>query len=288
VDRALSSRDVLSAGYVGSAGRRLLRREMGGPGSSPNVWMALTTNHGRSDYHSLQVQYRRRFARGFQGLASYTWSHSLDDSSSDGLLEWAGPGAGARRDRGSSDFDLRHAASAGLTVELPHGWQFDGMFRARTGFPISVVSNEQYLGISFAGAFRPDLVAGQPLWIGDAGAPGGRSLNPAAFRPAADTIQGSLGRNALSGFAMSQVDAALRREFRLSERATLQFRAEAFNALNQAAFADPVRFLDSPLFGRSTSMLNLMLGTGSPGSGLAPIFQTGGPRSFQLGLRFSF
>jgi hypothetical protein len=87
---------------------------------------------------------------------------------------------------------------------------------------------------------------------------------------------------------MSQVDFALRREFHLTERATLQFRAEAFNALNQAAFADPVRFMDSPLFGRSTSMLNLMLGTGSPGSGLAPIFQTGSPRSIQLGLRFSF
>jgi hypothetical protein len=249
--------------------------------------MALTTNRGRSDYHGLQVQYRRRFARGFQGLASYSWSHSIDDSSSDGLLQWAGPGTSTWLDRGSSDFDLRHSASAGFTVELRRGWQLDGMFRARSGFPITVAATEQYLGISFASAFRPNLVPGQTVWINDA-SPGGRRLNAAAFQPTGGTIQGSLGRNALTGFGMSQVDFALRREFHLRERATLQFRAEAFNALNQAAFADPVRFMDSPLFGRSTSMLNLMLGTGSPGSGLAPIFQTGSPRSIQLGLRFSF
>ena len=250
--------------------------------------MALTTNRSRSDYHSLQVQYRRRLARGFQGVASYSWSHSLDDSSSDGLLQWSGPGAGPRTDRASSDFDLRHSASAGFTVDLIRGWQLDGMFRARTGFPITVTDSEQYIGISFASAFRPDLVWGQPQWITDANAPGGRRLNPGAFRPTAGTTQGNLGRNAISGFGMSQVDLAVRREFRLTERSTLQFRAQAFNALNQASFADPVRFLDSPLFGRSTSMLNLMLGTGSPASGLAPIFQTGSPRSIQLDVRFSF
>jgi len=63
---------------------------------------------------------------------------------------------------------------------------------------------------------------------------------------------------------------------------------EAFNALNQANFGDPVKYLDSPLFGQSTSMLNLSLGTGSPGSGLAPLFESGGPRMFQGTLRFRF
>jgi len=65
-------------------------------------------------------------------------------------------------------------------------------------------------------------------------------------------------------------------------------RAETFNALNQPAFADPVRFLADPLFGRSPSMLNLMLGSGTPSSGLTPAFQTGGPRSLQLVLRLHF
>jgi hypothetical protein len=46
--------------------------------------------------------------------------------------------------------------------------------------------------------------------------------------------------------------------------------------------------MDSPFFGQSTSLLNMELGTGSPGSGLAPALQTGGPRAVQLALRFHF
>jgi len=87
---------------------------------------------------------------------------------------------------------------------------------------------------------------------------------------------------------MSQLDLALRREFRLREQKRLQIRLEAFNALNQPNFADPVRYLNSPVFGQSTSMLNMMLGTGTPGSGLAPILQTGGPRTLQGSVRFQF
>jgi hypothetical protein len=87
---------------------------------------------------------------------------------------------------------------------------------------------------------------------------------------------------------MWQVDLAVKREFPLGERRGIQLRLEAFNALNHASFSDPVRYLDSPVFDRSTSMLNLMLGTGSSGSGLSPMLQTGGPRSVQLSVRFHF
>jgi hypothetical protein len=65
-------------------------------------------------------------------------------------------------------------------------------------------------------------------------------------------------------------------------------RLEAFNAFNHPNFADPVRYLTSPIFGQSPSMLNMMLGTGSPGSGLSPILQVGGPRSLQGSIRFVF
>jgi hypothetical protein len=61
-----------------------------------------------------------------------------------------------------------------------------------------------------------------------------------------------------------------------------------FNALNQPAFANPVPFLSSPWFGQSTSMQNLMLGSGSANTGLPPLFQNGGPRSAELSFRVSF
>jgi len=294
VEHALDDRDVVSAGYAGSSGANLIRREMGGPGSTPSLWLALATNHGSSDYHSFEAQYRRRLARGVQALVSYAWSHSIDNSSTDAGLYWAGAGVTASGDRASSDFDVRHSLTAAFTYEssgrgrLTRGWAVDGMFRARTGFPINVLNTEQYTGVSFENIFRPDLLLGQQVWISDASAPGGRRINPDAFLAVPNFQQGNLGRNALSGFGMSQLDLALRREFFRTERRSLQLRIEAFNALNHTNFADPVRFLSSPLFGQSSSMLNVMLGTGSPASGLAPIFQAGGARSLQVALRLRF
>ena len=289
LDHALDDRNVLSIGYVGSSGRDLIRREIGGLGSTATDWYALATNHGSSQYHSLQAQYRRRMARGVQALASYAWSHSIDNSSTDAGLYWAGSGLTPAQDRATSDFDVRHALTAGFTYEIPRGgWAMDGMFHARTGFPVNVLNAEQFTGINFENIFRPNLAFGQPVWIADAAAPGGRSINAAAFQSAPAAVQGNLGRNALSGFGMSQLDLAVRREFSLGEKRSLQLRIEAYNAFNHPNFADPIRFLSSPLFGQSPSMLNLMLGTGSPGSGLAPIFQGGGPRSLQVAVRFRF
>jgi hypothetical protein len=298
LDQALGAHDVLSAGYVGSKGRRLFRREVGGPGNTETALFAVTTNDGASGYQGLQVQYRRRVLEGFQSLISYSWSHSLDNDSSDAFLVWAGPGAGAARDHASSDFDLRHSLTAALTYELPArrtgraqwlgGWALDSLVRARSGFPISVLLNEQYQGIAVANAFRPDRILNQPIWIDDPSVPGGKRLNRAAFQAPPAGTQGTLGRNSIAGFGMGQVDLALRREFRFHEREVIQVRLEAFNVLNQANFADPVKFLSSAVFGQSTSMLNLMLGTGSPGSGLSPILQTGGPRSLQATVRFRF
>jgi len=296
LDRALGTHDLVSVAYVGSAGRNLLRRELSFPANSPTLLLALTTNGGSSDYHALQLEYRRRVARGLQAVASYTWSHTLDNVSSDAYLAWGG--ASPSLDHASSDFDLRHAFTTSLSYDFPmgdgahprlvRGWGVDAVFHARTGFPITVLGSDEYRGITLSNAFRPHLVAGVPVWIQDASAPGGKRLNPAAFLFVDDGVQGSLGRNVFTGFGMSQFDLALWREFRFSEPRRLEFRVEAFNALNHANFADPVRYLNSPMFGQSTAMLNLMLGSGSPGSGLAPLLQTGGPRTVQGSLRFQF
>ena len=296
IEHGFGQHDVLSLGYVGSAGHGLIRREVGGPGTGFERLIALTTNDGFSKYHALQVQYRRRFIRGLEVQAGYTWSRSIDNDSSDAFLTWAGGGS----DLGNSDFDLRQSFSASASYQFPQrdgarllsraaaGWSLSSIFRARTGFPITVQQSEEYQGITLANAFRPGYMGGQPIWIADPNAPGGKRLNPAAFLALPDGVQGNLGRNAISGFGMSQLDLALSRDLRVGDRLSLQLRASAFNALNHSNFADPVKFLDSPLFGQSTSMLNMMLSTGSPGTGLSPILQTGGPRSLQLSLRLRF
>jgi hypothetical protein len=301
IEQAFSDHDLLSIGYIGSSGADLIRRELGGAGSTSSLLVALPTNHGSSKYQALQAQYRRRLSRGLQAQTSYTWSHSIDNSSADSSLFWAGSSLTPAQDRASSDFDARHSLSASFTYETQRnarnswwrGWAADGTFRARTGFPINILETEQFQGISYENIFRPDRVSGQPLWISDPSAPGGRRINRDAFRNIPSTVlgipgQGNLGRNALTGFGMSQIDLALRREFFIKEQRSLQLRIEAFNALNHANFADPIRYLSNQLFGQSTSMLNLMLGTGSPSSGLSPIYQAGGARSARIVLRFKF
>jgi hypothetical protein len=300
IERAWHEHDSLSASYVGSSGRDLLRRELGEPQGDSLVSVAMATNGGRSDYHALQTQYRHRIGHGVQGLVSYAWSHSIDNGSTDSALFWLIPGLGPNADRGDSDFDarhvftgavsydLRHAPVSGLAKRLLGGWSVDGIFHARTAFPVNILHADDFLSLNFANAFRPNLVAGAPVWLRDTNSPGGRRLNPAAFSLPTSFTQGTLGRNAVRGFGMSQLDATVRRSFVCKEKLSMQLRAELFNVLNHPNFSDPVRFLNDPYFGRSTAMLNLMLGSGRPNAGLTPAFQTGGPRSIQLALRFQF
>ena len=98
----------------------------------------------------------------------------------------------------------------------------------------------------------------------------------------------------MRGFPVFQIDMALRRQFSLTERVKLQFRAEAFNVFNhpnfgdQGANANGTNNLTNPLFGRSTQMLSRSLGSGGANGGFNPLYQVGGPRSIQLALKLMF
>jgi hypothetical protein len=130
---------------------------------------------------------------------------------------------------------------------------------------------------------RPDLIAGQPLWIPNPDAGGGKSLNPAAFAIPTTTRQGTEGRNDIPGFSLSQVDCSLSRTFSLVESWQLKFQADAFNLVNHPNFANPQALIGyGPTYLESTQMLNSALG------GLNPLFQEGGPRSLQLSLKLTF
>ncbi|HYZ84589.1 MAG TPA: hypothetical protein VE621_09305, partial [Bryobacteraceae bacterium] len=254
--------------------------------------LRVTSSDATSDYHSLQTQFKRRFAAGLQALASYTWSHSIDSLTNETLV-----GLEDQRlseDRASSDTDRRHMFTAAMSWDIPaqpsvalarallRGWGTDFTFRALSAPPIAIMiwPNSLY------GAVRPNLVAGQPIWLHGAEFPGGRRLNPAAFQAPARDTQGNAPRNFVRGFGMSQLDLTVRREFGLTERARLQFRAEAFNALNTPNFADPMgttyAYSFEPTYGLATQMLNTSLG------GLNKLYQSGGPRSLQLGLKLLF
>ncbi|HXJ38282.1 MAG TPA: TonB-dependent receptor [Bryobacteraceae bacterium] len=300
VERALGSRGVGSVAYTGSISRNLLGHQAYVDPSSGVVRRVVAETQNTSSYQALQAHYGGSIARNLYGSVSYTWAHSIDDGSQDSSIFLIHPGYQVREARGSSSFDVRHAATAAVSYQVPRtlasaplppwlaGWTLSGTFLARKGFPIDILTGDQALGQGFDNIGRPDRVPGAPVWIADPSVATGRRLNPAAFSLPANGAQGTLGRNAIAGNGLAQVDMSLRREFPLPYGISVEAALNLFNVLNHPAFADPVPNLSSPWFGQSTSMQNLMLGSGSPNTGLPPLFQPGGARSVEVSFRVSF
>ena len=302
VEQSLGTNQTISASYVGAIGRRLLRRTSLRGIPSNFFQVSVTRNDATSDYHALQLQFQRSLSRGLQALVSYTWSHSIDDASDEVL--------GADRGRGSSDSDVRHAFSAGLTYNIPSpsankaikaiagNWSIDTIIHSQSATPINLVGRAAQNINGVLTMARPNLVEGIPLYIIDPTAPGGKRFNDAVdpsrpgckgpFCPPPVGQQGTLGRNVLLGFPVNQVDFALRRRFSLLERLKLQLKGEAFNIFNHPNFGDPNNTLTSALFGRSTTMYGRGLGAGGINGGFNPLYQLGGARSIQFSVRLEF
>ena len=299
LEQSLGSNQTIIFTYVAATGRRLLRQEVL---SNPNATFSsirLTRNSGFSDYHAGQIQFQRRLSRGLQALASYTWSHSLDNVSSEVSGEAPEFLIDVTRERGPSDFDVRHSFTGAASYDLPSpadnylkalfgGFSLDAMFIARSAFPVNVITGAN--AIQGNGVSRPDLVPNVPLYIDDPLAPGGWRINRSAFTIPVGR-QGTLGRNALHNFPMWQLDMSLRRQFKLTERWKLQLRAEVFNIFNHPNFiiGDLERRLNNlTTFGVATTMLGRGLGSGGSSGGFNPLYQVGGPRSVQLAAKLTF
>jgi hypothetical protein len=291
---SLGKQQSLLASYVAAAGRRFLRQEYLANPNPTFTDLFVTRNEAESDYHALQLQFNRRLSRGLQTLASYTWSHSIDTVSLESSLNILSKAYDPSRDRGPSDFDIRHTLSAAVTYDIPklhrsrllsslvNSWVVDAILRVNSAPPLNLIAGGRPL-FGLFGSTRPDLIPNVPVYVNDPSVAGGRRINRAAFDFPLANQQGTLGRNALRGFPVSQVDIALARLFTLTEGWKLQLRAEAFNVFNHPNFGRPVTRIASPNFGRSLSMLNKSLGFDA---GLNPLYQIGGPRSIQLAAKF--
>jgi hypothetical protein len=318
LEQALGKQQTITASYIGAVGRKLIQTTFISL-PSPNFNSAnLTTNAGTSDYNALQVQFQRRLSRGLQALASYTWSHSIDTGSAGSGQIASNQLVPSNANRGPSDFDIRNAFSTGLTYEFPapkinaftdsilRGWSVESVIQARSAPPVDI-TDANFSGAfnsGFSGDVRPDVVAGQPLYlfgsqcvpVFGSQCPGGRGFNPGAFTdPPTDPNtfnplrQGTLPRNALRAFSAVQWDFAVHRDFPIHESLMLQFRAEMFNVLNHPNFGPPFNQFGAGGFGLSNQMLGQSLNSNNLGGGaFSPLYQIGGPRSIQLGLKLVF
>ena len=205
------------------------------------------------------------------------------------------------------------------------GWEVGGVFNARTGVPIDVtlsrpdivyqvVSSGQYVSSPlvsggtvltvpvinnpFGGAFRsnrrPDVIPGVDpfLHAGD----GRYFLNPAAFAVPKPGTFGNLGRYALHGPGLSQLDFTVHKRFAIDDKRNIEFRAELYNILNRANFANPPAVLNNALgTGNNQLQPGQSFSAAAAGSAFGVFNSTvskdvglGAQRQAQLSLRFNF
>ena len=244
-----------------------------------------------SNYNALQVSAERR-AHGLGFLASYSYSHSLDEGTSS-------PGTvlnpyNLRSDYGDSDLNIPSRFVASATYELPfkgngklggleQGWQLNAILNYSDGLPFSVTSSS---GVGDGLTPRAQLVPG----FGNGTLPSNkRSLqewfNTSAFvsipiSPATSPLVtgqwGNSGRNILQGPGTKNVDFSVFKNTHLTESKTLELRAEFFNLFNDPQFNNPSAVAPTPAAGSTTLVPNI-----TPGSAYGTISSAGSPASFQ-------
>src|SRR5262245_44417908 len=241
--------------------------------------IGLAENTGRSQYHGLQIAVERRVASGLHAGVGYTWSRTMDDSSTltdvlpntyDDSAYW-----------GISDLDRTHVLIANWIYELPFmkgrsdlaghvlgNWQITGVYQYQSGSPFSVRSNDDFAGVGPGSGNQFWNVVGDPEIDPGEFTSSAQWFNPAAFaRPAAGTF-GIQPRNLLRNPATWNFDLGIRKSVRISGSHQVQFRIEAFNVLNHPNWDMANNNPNSGSFGQVTRKL--------------------GERTVHLALKYSF
>jgi hypothetical protein len=217
------------------------------PGTNTYVFAQISDLETRqvSSYNALQVTAERR-AHGLSFLASYTYSHALDQGSSESPT--VSDPYNLRYDYGNADYNTPNRFVASSNYQLPfrgsgvlgpleRGWQVNAIGQFSDGLPFSVAS-----GTALGDGLTPraQLLPG----FGNGSLPKGQRtlgkwFNTAAFAVPAAGTWGNSGRNSLEGPGTKTVDFSLFKDTHLTESKVLQLRAEVFNLANTPQFNLP-------------------------------------------------
>jgi hypothetical protein len=311
----------------------------GNPSGATYIFRENST--GKSNYNSLQASLRVNGWKGVTSVVNYVWSRSIDNSSDgeDFVPNAAQPqdSTNPNAEYGPSNFNIPQRFTWVFSYELPkssggwqrlkNGWGLDSTVTLQSGQPFTLNYNaeDDYSG-SGEGYDRPDVVGpivynykkpSNFLQLSSFAMP--CTTNPAILNgtspltgTALDCVPGTrhfgtLGRNGLEGPPYKQWDVALYKNTSISERVTLQLRAEFFNILNHPNFSNPVlpAFIADPasnvnlqtcgcgfaLNGAKTHEVGngayQIVATGDVGIG-NPFLGGGAPRGIQLAAKFTF
>ena len=224
-------------------------------GTRPNPYLSagfFWYTEGNSSYNALETDVTRRLTHGLEVRANYTWSKNLDMNSgptgaqaqnqaqmilnrNDLPLDW---GPSALNVTSQASISARYALPFGRTSKLFGGWQVNGIATLLTGFPFTPLVGSNRSGDG--DTRNPDRPSLNPAFSGPIllDSPN-QWFNPNAFfLPAAGTF-GNLGRGTFVGPGLADLDMSLFKTTALSEKMSLQFRAEFFNVLNHPNFNSP-------------------------------------------------
>ncbi len=227
----------------------------------------ISENAGTSRYDGMQVSVQRRYASGLQFGVSYTYSRSEDNGSS--LTDVLPNAYDAHAYYGPSDFDRPQVLVLNYIYELPFfktgnaflktalgGWEISGINQFQSGVPWSVRTSEDIAGVGLgsgnqfynlvgSASMEPTPFTNFATWF-----------NASAFaKPAVGTF-GVQPRNTLRGPGFRAWDMGLRKNFRIYEAQSLQFRFEMFDILNHPNWSNPNVDPTSGSFGRVTGKSN--------------------------------
>jgi hypothetical protein len=259
----------------------------------PNLGpIAMSESTGNSNYNGLQVWLNRRFSQRLSYSVAYTWSHAISDVPLTSFTSATTDPFNYRLDRGDADLDRRQTFIANAVYVTPSfkkwggaangalgGWQLNTIVSYFGGVPADVYTgqNANYFGVQNAngtGGYRPNLVPGQSIYLHTSD--GTQYLNPAAFALPAPGTFGTLARGLVRQPGNTNVDFSLNKNFGLTERTRLQFRAEFFNLFNRANFN-----------GFNNSVFNGGVAV-SRNNSFGFLNSDRGPRNIQFGLKLSF
>jgi len=239
---------------------------------------------GNSNYNAMTLDLKKRFTRNFQFLASYTWSHSIDDSSDLQTLLLPQDNRNFRAERADSLFDQRHRFVFSAVFASPQKWRSgDGLhrfladftlapiFEMSSGRPFNILSNQDTNNDQSNQTDRPSVLPNGVLCV--PGTPGCTPITSAGFP------NGDLGRNMGITHRFSSLDMRLMRAVKLTERVRLDIVAEGFNLFNRFNEGAVSGFIDD------VNAFKQRAGNGHYYSRPTAAFD---PRQFQFGLKLNF
>lgn len=282
VSRQLGGSNAVEIGYVGTKGTFLDTSQLNfnSPDPGPGDIQArrpypqfnrirLLTTDGNSTYHSMQVRFEHRFAKGLSFTSAYNWSHMIDDQEDETNGERCrcqDPRHRGINEKASSILDLRQRLVVGYLWDLPFtqhlrgasqlllgGWSLGGIINIQSGSPFRISQAADTQNDDSVGSARPNLVPGQQVSLPSSQRDPSRWFNTDAFVPSV-LMYGNTPRNPLVGPGLHTWNLSAQKAFKLPwlESHELQFRGELFNAFNRPQFANPDSTLGDGSFGQVT------------------------------------